>query len=120
MCTGLYWTAPAGLPGLTAQQVASRLGLQASPGFRGVTDWLDVLVSLDNLLRSGEAAQFLLIIKHIIVSSASFRAVLAAVRCVHAGAGAGAQYRNTADAQQYLASRAMLCCVMLRLVTKQW
>ncbi|WIA41050.1 hypothetical protein OEZ86_004686 [Tetradesmus obliquus] len=43
-----------GLPGLSSQQVAQRLGLQTAPGFRGVSDWLDVLVSLDNLLRSGK------------------------------------------------------------------
>jgi hypothetical protein len=35
-------------------QIAERLGLQRTAGFRGVTDWLDVLVSLDNLVRSGE------------------------------------------------------------------
>jgi hypothetical protein len=42
------------LQGLTSLQIAERLGLQRAAGFRGVTDWLDVLVSLDNLIRSGE------------------------------------------------------------------
>jgi hypothetical protein len=45
-----------GLQGLTSLQIAERLGLQHTAGFRGVTDWLDVLVSLDNLTRSGEAS----------------------------------------------------------------
>lgn len=44
---------PAGLAGLTSQQIAARLGLKCDPGFRGVTDWLDLLVSLSNLDRTG-------------------------------------------------------------------
>ncbi|KAF6250908.1 O-methyltransferase-domain-containing protein [Scenedesmus sp. NREL 46B-D3] len=48
-----------GLPGLSSQQVAQRLGLQRSAGFRGVTDWLDVLASLHNLRRGGSGADAL-------------------------------------------------------------
>lgn len=40
------------MPGLSAADIAQRLQLRG--GLRGVTDWLDVLVSLDVLQRSGE------------------------------------------------------------------
>ncbi|KAF8062721.1 hypothetical protein HT031_004051 [Scenedesmus sp. PABB004] len=43
-------------PGLTAAEIAARLGLRTAPGFRGVVDWLDVLTALDTLRRSGEGA----------------------------------------------------------------
>lgn len=39
--------------GLTADEIAAELKLKTTPGFRGVTDWLDVLVSLDTLQRTG-------------------------------------------------------------------
>eukprot|EP00878_Enallax_costatus_P024191 GHUV01025794.1.p1 GENE.GHUV01025794.1~~GHUV01025794.1.p1 ORF type:complete len:175 (+),score=21.89 GHUV01025794.1:352-876(+) len=42
-----------GVEGLTAADVAARLGLKADASFRGVTDWLDLLVSLGLLDRKG-------------------------------------------------------------------
>eukprot|EP00775_Hariotina_reticulata_P009279 gene9279-9444_t len=42
-----------GLAGLNSQQIADRLGLMAEPGFRGVTDWLDLLTSISTLERTG-------------------------------------------------------------------
>ena len=45
----------AGRPGLTATYIAQLLQLNSQPGFRGVTDWLDLLASqpLGTLQRSG-------------------------------------------------------------------
>lgn len=45
---------PAGRAGLTAAEITQQLGLNTQPGFRGVTDWLDVLVTLETLQRSGK------------------------------------------------------------------
>eukprot|EP00878_Enallax_costatus_P027256 GHUV01029321.1.p1 GENE.GHUV01029321.1~~GHUV01029321.1.p1 ORF type:complete len:168 (+),score=30.23 GHUV01029321.1:173-676(+) len=42
-----------GVDGLTARDIATRLGLRADAGFRGVTDWLDLLVSIGLLNRTG-------------------------------------------------------------------
>lgn len=43
----------AGKPGLTAAEIAQVLQLNTQPGFRGVLDWLDVLVTLGTLQRAG-------------------------------------------------------------------
>jgi hypothetical protein len=42
-----------GSAGMSAGAIAQVLQLNASPGFRGVADWLDVLTSLDVLGRLG-------------------------------------------------------------------
>jgi hypothetical protein len=43
----------AGSPGLTAAAIAHQLQLNTQPGFTGVTDWLDILVTLGTLQRTG-------------------------------------------------------------------
>ncbi len=51
---GLYTLLAQHPDGLTWQEVASHLGWRAHEGFRGVSDFLDLLLSISMLLREGE------------------------------------------------------------------
>ncbi len=42
--------------GMTWPEIAKALSLKNHPSFRGVQDWLDLLVSIDTLTREGNGA----------------------------------------------------------------
>jgi hypothetical protein len=51
--SALHGATSSGTAGLSASEVAAALGLCQAPGFRGTTDWLDLLTSIGLLQRQG-------------------------------------------------------------------
>jgi hypothetical protein len=59
---GLYTLLHEQNGGLTAAEISQRLQLNTQTGFRGVRDWLDVLVTLDTLQRAGKCSKLLAVL----------------------------------------------------------
>lgn len=128
---GLYTILHEHTAGLTATEIAQQLLLNTQPGFRGVKDWLDVLVTLDTLQRAGKrstpsiAQASLVALKHPSTWVHPMCQYMCGVHCCTpydkfqesprdltrrcvphaAGDGADARYANSADAGRYLAKQ---------------